>query len=398
MTLPSQRITRIAGTLQSVYGFFTQSTWSRHREDRNISDFTVGNPHEMPLEAFSAALGRWSVPQNEMWYAYQDNTPAARAVVAASLREQRGQPFEDEDIFLTNGAFAGLAAVLGLVTDPDDEVIFLSPPWFFYEALITATGGVPVRVRVDPETFDLDLSALEAAITSRTRAIIVNSPNNPTGRIYPPATLTALSQLLADASARNGRPIYLLSDEAYCRILYDGNAYHSPSAFYPNSFVIYTYGKTLLTPGQRMGYIALPPTMPDREGIRSGLFVSQLMTGYAFPNALLQHALPDLEQLSIDIPHLQRKRDTMVAALREMGYTVHVPEGTFYLLPRSPLADDLAFIELLAQHDVFCLPGAVVEMPGYFRISLTASDEMIARALPGFAAALQEAQSLAGRP
>ena len=397
MTLPSQRIMRIAGTLQSVYGFFTQSTWSRHREDPNISDFTVGNPHEMPLEAFSAALGRWSVPQNEMWYAYQDNAPAARAVVAASLREQRGQPFEDEDVFLTNGAFAGLAAALGLVTDPGDEVIFLSPPWFFYDALITAAGGVPVRVRVDPETFDLDLSALEAAITSRTRAIIVNSPNNPTGKIYPPATLTALSQLLTDTSARNERPIYLLSDEAYCRILYDGNDYHSPSEFYPNTFVIYTYGKTLLTPGQRMGYIALPPTMPDREGIRSGLFVAQLMTGYAFPNALLQHALPDLERLSIDIRRLQRKRDTMVAALREMSYTVHVPEGTFYLLPRSPLADDLAFIELLAKHDVFCLPGTVVEMPGYFRISLTASDEMIARALPGFAAALQEAQSLAGR-
>ena len=387
MTLPSQRITRIAGTLQSVYAFFTQSTWSRHREDRNISDFTMGNPHEMPLEAFTAALGRWSVPQNEMWYAYQDNTPAARAVVAASLRERRGQPFEEDDIFLTNGAFAGLASVLGLVTDPGDEVIFLSPPWFFYEALITAAGATAVRVKVDRETFDLDLDAIAAAITSRTRAIIVNSPNNPTGRIYPPATLTALSQLLAGASARNGRPIYLLSDEAYSRILYEGNTYHSPSAFYPNSFVIYTYGKTLLTPGQRMGYIALPPTMPNREEIRNGLFVAQLMTGYAFPNALLQHALPDLEQLSIDIPHLQRKRDTMVTALREMGYTVHVPEGTFYLLPRSPLADDLAFIERLAQRDIFCLPGTVVEMPGYFRISLTASDEMIARALPGFAAA-----------
>ncbi|HEU4785629.1 MAG TPA: aminotransferase class I/II-fold pyridoxal phosphate-dependent enzyme, partial [Ktedonobacterales bacterium] len=356
MTLPSQRITRIAGTLQSVYGFFTQSTWARRREDTTICDFTVGNPHEMPLEAFSDALGRWSAPQNEMWYAYHDNTPAARAVIAASLRERRGQPFEDDDIFLTNGAFAGLASALTLVTDPGDEVIFLSPPWFFYEALITAAGGVPVRVRVDQATFDLDLGALEAAITSRTRAIIVNSPNNPTGRIYSPATLTALSQLLADASARNGRPIYLLSDEAYCRILYDGNAYHSPSNFYPNSFVIYTYGKTLLTPGQRMGYIALPPTMLDREDIRSGLFVAQLMTGYAFPNALLQHALPDLEQLSIDIPHLQRKRDRLVAALREMGYRVHVPEATFYLLPRSPLADDLAFTEVLAQHDVFCLP------------------------------------------
>ncbi|HEX5439690.1 MAG TPA: aminotransferase class I/II-fold pyridoxal phosphate-dependent enzyme [Ktedonobacterales bacterium] len=393
MTLPSQRITRIAGTLQSVYAFFTQSTWARRREDPAICDLTVGNPHEMPLEAFSAALGRWSVPQHEMWYAYPDNTPAARAVVAASLREQRGQPFEDEDIFLTNGAFAGLASALTLVTDPGDEVIFLSPPWFFYEALITAAGGVPVRVRVDQTTFDLDLDALQAAITSRTRAIIVNSPNNPTGRIYPPATLTALSQLLADASARNGRPIYLLSDEAYCRILYDGNDYHSPSAFYPNTFVIYTYGKTLLTPGQRMGYIALPPTMPARSEMRSGLFVAQLMTGYAFPNALLQHALPDLERLSIDIPHLQRKRDTLVAALREMGYSVHVPEATFYLLPRSPLADDLAFTELLAQHNVFCLPGTVVEMPGYFRISLTANDEMITRALPGFAAALQEASN-----
>ena len=117
------------------------------------------------------------------------------------------------------------------------------------------------------------------------------------------------------------------------------------------------------------------------------------MTGYAFPNALLQHALPDLEQLSIDIAHLQRKRDRMVAALREMGYDVHVPEGTFYLLPRSPLADDLAFIELLAEHDIFCLPGTVVEMPGYFRISLTANDEMIERALPGFAAALEEASN-----
>jgi len=242
---------------------------------------------------------------------------------------------------------------------------------------------------VDQATFDLDLDALAAAITSRTRAIIVNSPNNPTGRIYPPAILTALSQLLTEASERNGRPIYLLSDEAYRRILYDGNDYHSPSEFYPNTFAVYTYGKTLLTPGQRLGYIALTPTMPDREDIRSGLFVAQLMTGYAFPNALLQHALPDLEQLSIDIPHLQRKRDTMVAALREMGYSVHVPEGTFYLLPRSPLADDLAFIELLAKHDIFCLPGMVVEMPGYFRISLTVPDDRLSEAVRRIETSLQ---------
>lgn len=131
--------------------------------------------------------------------------------------------------------------------------------------------------------------------------------------------------------------------------------------------------------------------MPEREQLRTALFVSQLLTGYAFPNALLQHALGDLEQLSIDVAHLQRKRDHLVAALRDIGYEVHVPEGTFYLLPRSPLPDDLAFIELLAEQNIFCLPGTVVELPGYFRISLTANDTMIEQALPGFAIALQKA-------
>jgi aspartate aminotransferase len=235
------------------------------------------------------------------------------------------------------------------------------------------------------------VAAIKAAIGPRTRAIIINSPHNPTGKIYSHATLEGLAGLLTHASAHIGHPIALISDEAYSRIIFDGRAYPSPTAFYPHTFLIYTYGKTLLTPGQRIGYIALPPTMPGREQLRTALFVSQLVTGYAFPNALLQHALRDLEQLSIDIDHLQRKRDRMVAALRDIGYDLHVPEGTFYLLPRSPLADDLAFIELLAEQDIFCLPGTVVELPGYFRISLTANDAMIEQALPGFATALQKA-------
>jgi len=196
-----------------------------------------------------------------------------------------------------------------------------------------------------------------------------------------------LAQLLSDHSTRQGRPIFLLSDEAYSRILFDGRPFHSPTAYYPNTFLMYTYGKTLLTPGQRMGYIALPPTMPDREALRPALTASQLTTGYAFPNALLQYALPELEGLSIDLAHLQRKRDTLVHALREAGYDVHLPEGTFYLLPRSPLADDWAFVERLAEHNILCLPGIVAEAPGYFRISLTANDDMLERALPGFAAA-----------
>ena len=153
--------------------------------------------------------------------------------------------------------------------------------------------------------------------------------------------------------------------------------------------------KTLLTPGQRMGYIALAPTMPEREIVDNALLLAQITLGWAFPNALLQHALPDLESLSIDIEHLQSKRDLMVKALRDMGYDVHSPESTFYLMPKAPIADDAQFVRLLAAQKIYCLPGWVIEMPGYFRISLTANDAMIERSLAGFARARQQAAALA---
>ncbi len=388
----SDRIASVLSIITPLYKFETDSAWARRGNDPSICDFAYGNPHEMPLPGFVDALRRWSVPQNKDWFAYKGSVPTACAAVAESLRRQRGQPFEAEDVFMTNGAFAGIAVTLAAITNPGDEVIFNSPPWFFYEPMIVSYGAKPVRVKIEPRTFDLDLDAIAAAITERTRAIIVNSPNNPTGRIYPPETLEDLARLLTDASKRTGRAIYLISDESYNRIVYHGRAFHSPLSFYPNSFLIYTYGKTLLTPGQRLGYIALPPTMPNRKQFHAAILAAQLMTGHAFPNAVLQYAVPELENLSIDIAHLQRRRDRMVSELRRMGYDLHIPEGTFYLLVRSPLADDVAFTELLAEHKVFCMPGAVFEMPSYFRISLTANDGMIERALPGFSKAMEEAR------
>jgi aspartate aminotransferase len=375
--------------------FITGPVWQKLTgDDAERCDFVFGNPHEMPLPGFTAALQRWAVPQNHEWHAYKNNERNAQEAVAASLRASRGQPFEEDDIFLTNGAFAALAVTLNAVVNPGDEVIYISPPWFFYEAQIVACGGKAVRVKVNPDTFDLDLTAIQAAITPRTRAIIVNSPHNPTGKIYPPETLTALADLLSEASRAHGQTIYLLSDESYSRIIFEGRSYPSPTGFYANSFLIYTYGKTLLTPGERLGYIALPPQMPERETLRNALFISQFMTGYAFPNALLQHAIGDLDKLSIDVAHLQRKRDWMVGALREMGYSVHLPEGTFYLAVKSPLEDDEVFVDLLADYNIMVLPGIVAEMPGYFRVSLTANDEMIQRSLAGFAAALERARSM----
>lgn len=389
----SPEMTQLIEGNQKLLAFFGQSAWSRRAGDPQIADFVVGNPHEAPLDGVVEALQGWSVPRDTSWFAYKRSEPVARETVASSLRERFDVPYDPDDIFMTNGGAAAITVALRATVSHGDEVIFLSPPWFFYDALIRSSGTTPVRVNVDRESFDLDLAAIEAAISSRTRAIIVNSPQNPTGKIYSAQTLTRLADILERASLTHGRTIYLLSDEAYNRIVFDDRQFRTPTAFYPNSFLLYTYGKTLLTPGQRMGYIALPPSMPTREQLRTTIMLAQFITGYAFPNALLQHALPDLERLSIDIGHLQRKRDLVVGSLREMGYHVHIPEGTFYLLPVSPLDDDLAFTELLAEQDVFVLPGSMVELPGYFRVSLTASDEMIERALPRFASVMRQIQS-----
>ena len=387
----AQRVTSLSSVMEPFLRFF--ETFNTYADRPGISDFALGNPHDMPLPGFVDALQKWSQPQDQNWFAYKLSEDTARQTVVEMLHQRRGVNFDVDDIFMTNGAFAAIAISLYTLVDPGDEVIFITPPWFFYEAMIVSAGGRAVRVKIDEATFDLDLEAIAAAITDKTRAIIINSPNNPTGRIYPPETLQALAEILTRASERHGHTIYLLSDEAYSRIIFDGQEYPSPTTYYPWSLLLYTYGKTLLTPGQRLGYIALPPTMPDRDTLREALLNSLITFGWGFPNALLQHALPDIEQLSIDIQHLQAKRDRMVQALREMGYQLHVPDGTFYLLPRSPIDDDWAFSSILAECDILCLPGTVVELPGYFRLSLTANDEMIDRALPNFARALEMAKA-----
>jgi aspartate aminotransferase len=241
---------------------------------------------------------------------------------------------------------------------------------------------------VDLETWDLDVDAIEAAITERTRAIIVNSPNNPTGRIYPRETLERLAGVLAAGSERNGRPIYLVSDEAYSRIVFDDRPFTSPTEVYPFSFLVYTYGKQLLTPGERIGFVALPPTMPERREMHGPMTLAQLaIGGQGVPGAVLQRSLAELDPITVDVKALQGRRDRLVDALRSFGYEVHPPEGTFYLLPTCPDPDDVAFCERLGAEHVYVLPGSLVEMPGRFRISVTASDDMIERAIPVFEAA-----------
>lgn len=388
-------ISRRAATIRGLASFrlandfYLNSGYARRRGEPGTLDFTFGNPHDMPPPAYVDALGDALIPGNKDWFAYKEYVPAAQEAAAAGLRGLLGIPFAPEDVLLTTGGFTAIAAAMKAVADPGDEAIYSLPPWFFYEGLAVEAGLVPVRVLTDRESFDLDVEAIAAAVTTRTRIVIVNSPNNPTGRIYPPHTLRRLAAALDEASARNGRRIYLISDEPYNRLVFDGARFRSPVEFYPHSFLAYSYGKTHLAPGQRIGYVALPPAMPDRETIRQAIMDMQMVMGWAFPNAVLQYALPRLEEFSIDVDHLQHKRNRLADALAGMGYRLTRPEGTFYLWVRSPLADDRAFADHLADRDIFVMPGSLFETPGFFRISLTANDDMIERALPGFAAAIE---------
>ena len=377
---------------QSVAPFlsFFSGPYSRLNRDPDISNFAVGNPQEMPLPSYVEALQRNLEPQDKDWFAYKLSEPASQRTVAEALTARTRMAWDPADVAMTNGGFAAIAVALRTLVEPGDEVLFLSPPWFFYEILILAVGGEPVRLALEAPAFDLDVDRIAAAIGPRTRAVLVNSPHNPTGRVYTPEVLTSLAAALTDASARIGHPIWILSDEPYNRIVFDGRTAHSPAEFYPHTVITYSYGKTLLAPGQRIGFLTVPPTLPERAELRDEIFVQQIAAGYAFPNALLQHALGDLERLSIDIGALERRRDRLVPALREIGYDASMPEDTFYTMARSPIPDDAAFAETLARHRVLVLPGSVVEVPGWFRISLTASDDMVDAAIPRFAAARQE--------
>jgi aspartate aminotransferase len=358
----------------------------------DVANFGAGNPQELPLPGYVDALRTHLTPLDKDWFAYKASEPRSQAAVARTLSARTGLDWDPADVAMTNGGFAALAVATRMLVEPGDEVIFLSPPWFFYEFLVLAADGVPVRVRLEPPDFEPDPAAIAAAITPRTRAVLINTPHNPSGRVYPIETLRALAGVLTDASAGRTSPIYLISDEPYNRILFDGRAFHSPSEVYPATIVTYSYGKTLLTPGMRIGYLTWPPTMPDREMLRYAALMWQAATGYAFPNALLQHAIEDLERLSIDVGALERRRDRLVPALEAMGYQPTLPEGTFYVMARAPVDDDVRFSEQLAELQTLVLPGSVVEIPGWFRLSLTANDEMVERGLKAFRIAMDRAR------
>jgi len=387
----TERIQRITEANEALLSFLP--IWEEHRHKPDIADFAFGNPQEMVVEGFASALTSATTPLSKNHYAYKFSEVESQRTVANHLLEWRGQTFDPEDIAMTPGAFGAIAIALGALVDVGDEVVYFDPPWFFYRSMILASGAIPVNVPVRGDDYDLDLERLARAITEKTRLLIVNTPHNPTGRIYPPSTLEGLADVLTDASEKFGGPIYLLSDEPYSKLVFSDAKFTSPAEYYPRTLISYSFGKILLTPGQRVGWLAWTPEMPDRESLRSAIFMAQIAGGWLFPSAIMQYSMDELDKLSIDLVELERKRDLLVTELQQAGYQLQSPEGTFYLWVRSPDPDDRAFVARLAEHGVLVLPGSTCASPGHFRISLTGTMAMIERGLPVFRTAISTTAS-----
>jgi aspartate aminotransferase len=384
--MTTERIREITAANEALLTFLP--FWDEHRHHPDTANFAFGNPQEMVVDGFASALARATIPLNKDHYAYKFSEEESRRTVAAHLAEWRGQEFDSEDIAMTPGAFGAIAVALSALVDIGDEVVYFEPSWFFYRSMILSVGATPISVPIRDDDYDLDMDRLADAVNEKTRLVLVNTPHNPTGRIYPPSTLERLAQMLKEASNRFGKPIYLLSDEPYSKLVFSDASFTSPALYYPNTLISYSYGKVLLTPGQRIGWLAWTPQMADREALRSDVFIAQIAGGWQFPSAIMQYSMADLDRLSIDLVELERKRDLFVAELGKAGYELRSPEGTFYLWVRSPDPDDLAFVERLAKEGVLVLPGTTCGAPGYFRISLTGTAEMIDTSLPVFRSAI----------
>lgn len=379
------RIEALRGSLP-FYQWYAQSPHTERAGQPGVIDLLFGNPHDMPIPTYVEALVKHTEPKDPSWYAYMLDHAAATETAAADLAEHTGMPWRSEDIAMTTGGWGAIATAIRMVTEPGDEVIYYDPPWFFYDIIVRGAEAVPVVLPLDAPRFSPDPDQLAAAITPRTRAVLLNTPHNPSGRILEPAELQAIAEVLRRASERNGQPIYLLSDEAYRLIVMDGRRATSPAEFYDHTLVLYSYGKQLLAPGQRIGYLGISPRIPDRAPLREAATLVRFVNGFGFPNNTLQRALPEISRLCIDMAAIQRRRDRMVSVLDAYGFEPTTPEGTFYIMARSPDPNDEAFVARMAAEDLFILPGSTVMMPGWFRISLTASDVMIEAAAERFAA------------
>ncbi len=351
----------------------------------NVFDFSLGNPNIEPPEIFRAALREVAAEERPGVHAYMPNAgfPETRAAVAGSIGREQGIELGADHVIMTCGAAGALNVILKTIIDPGDEVMIMVPFFVEYLAYVDNHGGVVKRVKTRKD-FSLDLEAIEASITERTKAVLINSPNNPTGRVYDEAQIRGLAELLTQKGKQLGRTIYLVSDEPYDKIVYDGVRVPSILRAYRHSIVANSYSKTLSLPGERIGFIAVNPRTENVETLVGGLIMCNRMLGFVNAPALMQRVLPKVLGARVRVEDYQRKRDLLCRGLAERGYEFVKPEGAFYLFPRTPIDDDVEFVRSLQKHNILTVPGSGFGCPGYFRIAYCVDDATIVNAMKGF--------------
>jgi aspartate aminotransferase len=354
-----------------------------------VFDFTLGNPEIEPPPAVLAAARRVLDSDARHLHAYMPNAghPRVRQAVADRLRAATGLPYTADHVLMTVGAGAALNTVLKALLDPGDEVITVAPFFAEYTFYAENHGG---RLVVVPPRADLtpDVARIEAAITPRTRAVLLNSPNNPSGVIYPASTFLELEAVLG----RAGRPIVLISDEPYRALVFEDVRPPEVPPLVTRSVVATSWSKSLAIPGERIGYLALSPRMPEAAALFEACTFTSRVLGFVNAPALWQWVVAEVGDQVIDVAPYREKRDLMYEGLLRIGYECVKPQGAFYVFPRTPIEDDVAFVRLLAEEGVLTVPGSGFGAPGHIRISLTVERETVIRALPGFERAFRAAR------
>lgn len=350
--------------------------------EENVFDFTLGNPTMEPPAELQQELRNIAKNPTPGMHRYMNNAgyEETRAAVAAAIAGNCNQPVSADHIVMTCGAGAALNVVLKTLLNPGDEVIILTPYFVEYKFYIDSQNGIPVEV-ITKDDFQPDLEAIGSAINARTRAIIINSPNNPTGVIYPESTLKALAELLHRKEQEFATTILAISDEPYARISFGEEV---PCIFdsIPNSIIVTSHSKDLALPGERIGYLAANPAMRDVGLFMQGAIFCNRVLGFVNAPALMQRLVTNLQSVSVDVAQYRRKRDLLYNKLTELGFEMVKPGGGFYLFPKSPLADEMEFIRIAQKYRILLVPGSGFGAPGFFRIAYCVEDAIIERSLP----------------
>ena len=352
-----------------------------------VYDFSLGNPNVPAPDGVKEAAERLlAMPDNTVLHGYTSAQGDAevRKAVADSINERFGAGVSPDLIYMTCGAAASLTITLNALYEDGDEFILLAPFFPEYSVFVKAAGGTPVVVPFDEKTFAPDLSALEKAVTPRTKGIIVNSPNNPSGTVYTRKTLDGIVTLLKRKSAEHGRRIVLIADEPYRELVYDDIEVPYLPNLYPDTVVCYSYSKSLSLPGERIGYIAISPRMTEKENVYAAVCGAGRALGYVCAPSMFQRVAAACVNERPDITAYRRNRDLIYSALTEMGYDCVHPDGAFYLFVRSPEPDANAFSERAKTFGLLIVPGDTFGAPGYVRISYCVGRDMIERSLPAF--------------